>query len=121
MPTGRSQRRKKLKLLERIKIDTTALAIAAAPLSLEEKIDWHLAVFKGVPREMSSVLCLAIQFFDMGVSAHKTLPLPNGVRLKGQTIASLEEIIEVHHLEPYLAIFAEYLPASPLEAPLLCS
>ena len=101
-----------------LQINNTAYAIAAASLSLEEKMWWHIALMRGVPKSMHPVLCLAIQFFDMGVSSHKTLPLPEGTKFQGAREASLLEIIEGHQLEPYLAMFSEYLPASPLDVPL---
>ena len=101
-----------------IRINNNASAIAAAPLSLEEKMWWHIALVSGVPKSMHPVLCLAIYFFDMGVSSHKTLPLPKGSTYYGRREATLLEIIEGHQLEPYLKMFADYLPSSPLEVPL---
>ena len=100
------------------KIDNTVYAIAASSLSLQEKIDWHMAWMRGLPEAMSSVLYCAVHFFNMGVNPHQTIPLPKGTTFQGRSEASFLEIIEGHHLEPYLTIFAEYLPASPLDVPL---
>lgn len=99
-------------------IDNTVYAIAASSLSLQEKIDWHMAWLRGMPEAMSSVLYCAVYFFNMGVSPHHSLPLPKGTTFEGRENATLLEIIEGHHLEPYLTMFAEYLPASPLDVPL---
>ena len=99
-------------------IDNTVYAIAASSLSLDEKIEWHMAWMQGLPKEMSSVLYCAVYFFNMGVSSHHSLPLPKGTSFQGRTSATLLEIIEGHFLEPYLSMFAEYLPACPMDVPL---
>ena len=68
---------------------------------------------------MLPVCAAAIRLHDAGFDERETmLALPEGSKYLGRNEASLSEIIEGHYLEPFLAVFAEYLPATPLDAPL---
>ena len=100
-------------------MNSLSLAIAAAPMPLEDKLGWHFASLDRIPKTMLSVCAAAIRLHDAGFDERETmLDLPAGTKYLGRSQASLSEIIEGHYLEPFLAVFAEYLPATPLDAPL---
>ena len=96
-----------------------SLAIAAAPMSLEDKLGWHLLNFAPQPpKAMTKVWLACITAFDLGMPETTNIGLPEGSTFQGKPIATIADVIEGYHLEYYLASFAIYLPASPLDAPL---
>lgn len=99
--------------------DYFSLAVAAAPMSLEDKLGWHFANFKRIPKSMLQVCAVAIRLHDAGFDEDETiLDLPAGVTRFGKTSTSIADVIAGHHLEPYLALFADWIPANPLAVPL---
>jgi len=96
-----------------------SLAIAASSLSLEEKLSWHVMNFdQKLPNAMLGIWVAAITAYDLGMPETTSVDLPVGSTFMGGTKASIAQIIEGFHLEYFLASFAGYLPASPLDAPL---
>ena len=96
-----------------------SLAIAAAPMSLEDKLGWHIMNFdKKLPKAMIGMWVAAITAYDLGMPETTSVDLPEGSKFMGSSKISIAQIIDDFRLEYYLASFAIYLPASPLDAPL---
>ena len=84
---------------------TVAKLIADAPLSLEQKMSWHLRgnMEPPAPESMIPVAVQAVQFDAYGFDWDTTmLDLPTGSTYYGKNEASLRAIIEGHRLEFYL-------------------
>lgn len=101
------------------KADNFSMAIAAAPMSLEDKLGWHFANLDRIPKSMLPVCAAAIRLHNAGYPERTTMvTLPTGVTFEGQREVSIGEVIAGHYLEVFLDIFADFLPASPLDVPL---
>lgn len=99
--------------------DNFTRAIAAAPMTLEDKLEWHFSTLDGIPKTMLPVCASAIRLHDAGFDEAKTmLDLPEGSTYFGKSQASIADVIFGHYLEFFLAAFADDLPATPLDAPL---
>jgi hypothetical protein len=96
-----------------------ALAIAAAPLTLAEKLKWHQCDFSvKVPNYMLEIWQQAIQLHDLGLPEVTMIDLPAGATFKGGSQASIAEIITGYNLEYFTRAFASEVPDSPLDVPL---
>lgn len=96
-----------------------SLAIAASSLSLEEKLSWHIMNFDHkLPKAMIGIWVAAITAYDLGMPETTSVDLPEGIKFMGGAKISIAKMIDDFHLEYFLASFAIYLPASPLDAPL---
>ena len=99
--------------------DNFSLAVAAAPMTLEDKLSWHFTTLDRIPKSMIPVCAAAIRLHDAGFDEATTmLDLPAGISFFESRQASIGQIIEGHHLEAFLAVFADCLPNSPLDTPL---
>ncbi|MEY4742018.1 MAG: hypothetical protein RL672_768 [Actinomycetota bacterium] len=97
------------------KADSLTMAIAAAPMTLEDKLGWHFAMLDKIPKSMLPVCAAAIRLHDAGFDEATTmLDLPAGATYFGKSRASIGDVISGHYLEFFLATFADCLPASPL-------
>lgn len=98
--------------------DNFSLAVAAAPMTLEDKLRWHFATLDRIPKSMLPVCAAAIRLHDAGFDERTTLvDLPAGVSFHGQSTVSIADVIAGHYLEPFLALFADLIPSSPLAVP----
>jgi hypothetical protein len=80
-----------------------AQEIAASPLSLEQKLEWHFANFdKPIPKSMVPVAIEAIQVANAGGDLDTILDLPTGTKFLGMSVATVQLIIEDHYLWFYL-------------------
>ena len=101
------------------KAENFTMAIAAAPMSLEDKLSWHFTTLDRIPKSMIPVCAAAIRLHDAGFDESTTmLDLPPGISFFESNQASIGQVIEGHYLEAFLAVFADCLPASPLDTPL---
>lgn len=101
------------------KAENFSMAIAAAPMSLEDKLGWHFATLDRIPKSMLPICAAAIRLHDAGYPERTTmLTLPIGVSFEGAREVSIGDVIAGHYLEVFLAVFADYVPASPLDVPL---
>lgn len=78
-------------------------ALVGEGLPLEAALDYHLTSnhFPPVPREMIPVAKSAIDYANEGVW-DVDVDLPEGVEFRGQPVASIYDIIEAFHLDPFI-------------------
>jgi hypothetical protein len=95
------------------------LAIASAPLTLEEKLKWHRAGFaRKVPENLLPVWMQAIWLFDMGLPETTVIELPEGTTFCGSNQATIGDLITGFNLEYFTQAFAHEVPASPFDVEL---
>ena len=86
----------------------------AEMLEIESAIAWHLQSnhYPPVPASMIEPCLEAIRTVNENPSItgwHKAIQLPEGVKFRGEPVAPAWEIIEQHHLEPWLELDEEGL------------
>lgn len=98
-----------------------ALAIAASPLSLADKLEFHRIDFdKQLPDSLIGLWHQAILLYDAGIAETTELELPSNIRYRGTTKSTIAQIITEYNLEFFTLAFAADVPASPLDVPLQC-
>lgn len=98
-----------------------SLAIAAAPLNLDEKLNWHRFDFdKVIPDEMVALWGQAIRLYDFGMLETTLIELPAGITYKGSNKSTVGNLITEYNLEYFTLAFAAEVPCSPLDVPLQC-
>ncbi len=91
-----------------MKAHETAALIAKSPLTLAEKISWHLTLFeKPLPQSMVAVCVQAIYLARLGCDLETVLELPEGATYFGNPWASAQSVIDGHQLRFFLAAPAE--------------
>jgi len=98
-----------------------ALAIAASPLTLTEKLKWHRLDFSTkLPENIVNTWEQAIRLFDLGLAESTLVELPAGATYLGGKQVSIGNLIMNFNLEYFTQAFADELPRSPLDVPLEC-
>jgi hypothetical protein len=90
---------------EQMKSTEIAEEIAKAPLSLKDKLSWHLTLFnRNVPESMIPVLQDAVRIAnEQGFNLDKfELVLPDDVQFKGESIVSARTLIDNFKLHYYI-------------------
>lgn len=79
-------------------------------LSMEDALAWHLRAnhYPPIPLTMVPVCIEAIQNALEG-NWYRTVELPEGVKFRGTSNAPTYDIIEQHHLDPWLELDEEGL------------
>ena len=88
-----------------MKSDEIAKEIAKAPMSLEDKLSWHLTLFnRNVPESMIPVLRDAVRIAnEQNFNLDKfELVLPEDVQYKGEELVSARTLIDNFHLHYYI-------------------
>jgi hypothetical protein len=76
--------------------------IAKAPMSIEDKLSWHLALFnRSIPQSMIPVLKEAIEIVNAGGDMEQHVDLPEDVLYKDGTTASVGVLMENFKLHYY--------------------
>lgn len=105
----------KTNALQMAKHDELGWAIAAAPMPLEAKLEWHFTTLDPMPKGMLELCAAAIRLHDDGFCEATTmLDLPPGVTFEGRSSSSIGNIIFGHYLEYFLAEFADEVPAAAI-------
>ena len=96
-----------------------ALAIAAAPLTLEEKLKWHRAgLEKKPPLNLVPVWMQAIWLYDLGLPESTLIELPEGTTYRGSNQTPIGDLITGFNLEYFTRAFADEVPDSPFDVEL---
>ena len=82
---------------------------AEGELSLIQAITWQLRSnhYPAVPESMVAPCLEAVLKCSFGEN-DSLIPLPDGITWKGQSEAPAEEIVDGHHLWPFVAAQADY-------------
>jgi hypothetical protein len=77
--------------------------IAKAPMSIEDKLSWHLTLFnRSVPETMIPVLVEAIEIVNADGDMNQELELPDDVQFRNSSIVSVGTLMEQFHLHYYI-------------------
>lgn len=77
--------------------------IAKAPMSIDDKLSWHLTLFnRSVPPSMIPVLKEVIEIVDAGGSMEQEIDLPEDVLYRNGTTASVGVLVENFKLHYYI-------------------
>lgn len=80
-----------------------AMEIAKAPLTLREKLSWHLNNFDRPIGDFFIPQCIqAIEIANEGGNLLTRIALPDGVLCDGESFATAHDIIEDHYLHFYI-------------------
>ena len=93
---------------------TPALEIAkTSTYSLEDKIDFHLALSFGRPvlPTLAPILCELVRRFDAGGTMHHDIELPSGMTYKGSTTMVAWELFCAFHLSYFIQYRRDTLPS----------
>ncbi|CAB4137650.1 hypothetical protein UFOVP325_58 [uncultured Caudovirales phage] len=76
--------------------------IAKAPMSIEDKLSWHLTLFsRSVPETMIPVLVEAIEIVNANGDIDQLLELPDEVQFRHSSRVSVGTLVEQFRLDYY--------------------
>ena len=76
--------------------------IAKAPMSIEDKLSWHLTLFnRSVPETMIPVLVEAIEIVNANGDMNQELELPDEIQFRDSSMVSVGILMEQFRLDYY--------------------
>lgn len=76
--------------------------IAKAPMSIEDKLSWHLTLFnRSVPDTMIPVLVEAIEIVNANGDMNQELELPDEIQFRNSSMVSVGILMEQFRLDYY--------------------
>lgn len=86
-----------------MKAEEIAVAIAEAPLTMEEKLSWHLTQFRNsIPESIIPVLEEVVAHAVAGGDLDQEFELPEDVLYKGSNMSTAKTMIDNFHLKYYI-------------------
>jgi hypothetical protein len=87
---------------EQMKSTEIAPEIAKAPMSIEDKLSWHLTLFnRSVPETMIPVLVEAIEIVNANGDMNQELELPDEIQFRDSSMVSVGILMEQFRLDYY--------------------
>jgi hypothetical protein len=87
---------------EQMKSAEIAEEIAKAPLSIEDKLSWHITLFsQSVPDTMIPLLIEAIEIVNANGDMNQELELPDEIQFRNSSMVSVGVLVEQFRLDYY--------------------